>query len=243
MTAEFTLLTAFLAGLLGSAHCFGMCGGISSALAIGIPVENPISRQWLIVLYNTGRILSYSIAGAVAGTTGLLLGDITQNTSGSIDLFRMTTGIILLLIAFYLLFNWQLIEKLSSYGLLIWKRVSPIVSKMLPIKSPGQALLIGLLWGLMPCGLVYAILLTAWVSGGPFNGAITMLAFGLGTLPSMIGMGIASGTVMSRISKQTFRKIAGISILIFGLWTLSGPTLIHVLHLPIPEWLVGCHTQ
>jgi len=242
VTQEFTLFTALIAGFLGSAHCFGMCGGISSALAIGIPSDNKSNRKWLVFLYNTGRILSYTLAGMLAGGTGLLLGDLTGALDLSFDLFRVVTGSILLFIGFYLLFNWQLIEKLSRYGLVVWNKIAPTAKKMLPIQSPTQALTVGLLWGLLPCGLVYAILLSAWVSGGPLQGGSIMLFFGIGTLPSMISMGLASKLIFSRISKHKFRQIAGVSIILFALWTMTGPYLIHALNLPIPEWLVGCHT-
>ncbi len=239
MTEGFTLITALLAGLLGSLHCMAMCGGITSSLAMAAAPEARLRMPWL---YNLGRLLSYSLFGALAGGLGLLIDDFVPQGAAGFSL-RNLTGIMMLLIGAWLAFQLDWVEKISRYGLIVWQKISPLAGRFLPLKTSTDALALGFLWGWLPCGLVYAMLLTAWLTASPLQGAGVMLAFGLGTLPAMVGMGLAAGWVQQHVSREKMRRWAGISLMVFGVWTLSGPWLIHELHLPIPEGLAGCrHT-
>lgn len=240
MTETFTLFTALLAGLFGSLHCVGMCGGISSALSLATDQQGSAWKKNLIVVtYNAGRISTYAFAGLLAGTIGTLMDQIVPEDIAGIG-FRAVTGMMMILIGAFLAFNLQWIEKITAWGLGFWRQISPFAGKLMPVKTLPSAYLLGLIWGWLPCGLVYAVLMTAWFSGDALQGTSIMLVFGLGTLPSMLTTGLAANWIQTKVQKQQLRLIAGISMILFGLWTLIGPSLIHKFDLPIPEGMAGC---
>ncbi len=237
MSEGFTLFTALMAGLMGSLHCVTMCGGISSSLALGCVPEARRRMPWL---YNLGRILGYALFGALAGGLGLMIDQwIPQGEHGTG--LRGLTGVMMILIGAWLAFRLSWLERITAFGIHIWQRIVPLTRPFLPMRSARDALALGFLWGWLPCGLVYAVLLTAWLSASPLQGAAIMFTFGLGTLPAMVGVGLAAGWFSQHLPREKMRVIAGVSLIILGLWTLSGPWLIHNLGLPLPESLAGCH--
>ncbi len=236
MTEGFTLLTALLAGLLGSLHCMAMCGGISSTLALAAEPATRLRMPWL---YNLGRLASYTLFGLLAGGLGLMIDQFVPQSDSGFGL-RNLTGVMMLLIGAWLAFQLSWLEFITRYGQHVWGKIAPMAGRFMPLRTASDALALGFLWGWLPCGLVYAMLLTAWLTASPLQGAAVMLAFGLGTLPAMVGMGLAAGWVSQHISRERLRRWAGISLMLFGLWTLAGPWLIHELNLPVPEGLAGC---
>jgi len=215
------LAGAFIVGLLGGVHCLGMCGGIVGALTLGQPQQNAAtSRFWLLQLgYNLGRIISYMLAGMIAGGLGLLLAQAgplqyTQQILGVI------AGLFMIMMGLYLGGWWTGLARVEKAGGIVWTRIEPLGRKLLPVRSPAQAFLLGMVWGWLPCGLVYSVLIWTLSAGGLAEGALLMGAFGLGTLPNLLLMGAAAGWMGSLLRKPLARKIAGGLVILFGLMML-----------------------
>lgn len=214
-----TYSAAFLIGLMGGAHCVGMCGGIMGALAFAVPPEKRVKFHLvpLILSYNIGRIISYSLAGALVGGLSWLATDSFQQLG---TLLRYIAGIMLILMGLYLSGWWPLLRYLEQAGSKLWQLLQPALKHLMPVKTPFHALLIGTLWGWIPCGLIYSTLIWAATAADWRESAIIMFSFGLGTLPAVL----ATGLLMERIKQLTqskgFKRSAGGVIILFGLWTL-----------------------
>ncbi|RFA31241.1 hypothetical protein CAI21_00945 [Alkalilimnicola ehrlichii] len=213
------MAAAFLLGFLGSTHCLAMCGGISAALMSGSKPGGGLTAK--AVAYNLGRISSYTFAGLLAGTVGLWLGSGLDLLGLSLGL-RLALGILMLAIGLHLLIDWQGIRRLESIGGRLWQRLAPLARRLLPVRSAWHATALGALWGWLPCGLVYSVLLAAAASGSPLQGALVMLAFGLGTAPAMLAVATGSG-LLGRLPRQPLKRLAGGAILLYGTWTLASP--------------------
>ncbi len=213
------LLASLLTGIAGAGHCAGMCGGIAGALAHAIPPER---RSLTLVLgYSVGRVGSYMALGALAGGFAALL---TPAGAGlAMAIARVFTGLLMLAIALYLLDLTHWLRSLEIAGSALWRKLSPLAKRMLPVDSLPRALGLGALWGLLPCGLVYGALLYAATSGSSLAGALAMLAFGLGTLPAVLGLGLA-GRWLSQHARN-LRRGSGSLLLLVALWTLLSTAL------------------
>lgn len=223
--AETTLAAALIAGLVGSSHCLGMCGGI--AIALGMQHRE---RPWhSALLYNAGRISSYAAAGSIVGGLGLWIGESLHSGYAPLVL-RSLAGAAMIAIGLQVALNWRLLQPIERAGMHIWRRLSPQAGRLMQRRGALAAFALGALWGWLPCGLVYAILLTAAASGGSPEGAGLMAVFGLGTAPAMIATGAAAAR-LQRISRSTaFRRLAGTMVVLLGLWTAAAPALMKVLH-------------
>lgn len=219
------LLSALILGLLGGAHCLGMCGGLMGALTLAIPPERRQQRPLLLLAYNTGRILSYALAGLLLGLAGWLL------SSGPLAiLLRSLAGLLLICMGLYLAGWWSGLTRIEKLGRGLWHHLHPITKRFMPITSPWRALLLGGLWGWLPCGLVYSTLLWAASQGDALHSAALMSAFGLGTLPVLLMTGLAAEQLCKLLRLSSVRVGAGLLVIIFGLWTLAGPQ---------QSWLMG----
>ncbi len=216
------LTAAALVGLLGGVHCFGMCGGIVSALTFALPPEqrSPASRLPFLVAYNVGRILTYALLGVLAGLAGYALLDNLQ--PGGVNLLRLLAAILLISMGFYVAGWWSPLPYLEKAGARLWRHVRPAGQALLPLRSKSGALLLGGIWGLLPCGLVYSQLSFALAAGEPIGGGLVMLAFGLGTLPALILMGIAADQLRAWVRQRQVRMLAGLLLVLYGLWTGYG---------------------
>lgn len=213
---EFSLLTALLAGLLGGVHCVGMCGGIVAAFSFRADGSTPPFRMHLA--YNLGRITSYTLFGALAGTLGAslkLTGFVPAQT-----LLYVLAQVVMILLGLYLAgFNhWVLVFERAGGGL--WRRIKPLFQKLLPVKTLPQAVAAGMAWGWLPCGLVYSVLVSALAAGSATSGAALMLAFGLGTLPNLLGMGLFARQLQPFMQQRWVRRAAGLMVTGFGVWGL-----------------------
>ncbi len=217
-----TLAAAFVVGLLGGVHCIGMCGGIVGALTFGLP-ENVRSNIAALLpyqlAYNLGRLLSYACAGALMGGLGLMLAELMPLHYAQRVLLALA-GLFMILLGLYLGGWWSALVRIERVGGLVWSRLEPLGRRLLPVQSPAQALALGLLWGWIPCGLVYSMLIWTLSAGGAVQGAALMLAFGLGTLPNLLAMGLAAGALARLAKKPAVRRIAGVLVIGFGLLTL-----------------------
>lgn len=211
--------SAFLIGLLGSTHCLGMCGGISASLSMALPVGQGFRlRQALMLLaFNGGRISSYV---AIATLVALLSTSAAERWAQLAPVLRSLAGILLILMGLSMARWWQGIRYVEKIGSPIWKRLSPLTRRFLPVQHPGQALMLGALWGWLPCGLVYSTL--GWAALQPTvpSAAATMLFFGLGTLPSMLATGLAANAIKRLQGLYGFRLLTGLSLIAFGVWTI-----------------------
>lgn len=210
--------TAFLLGLMGTSHCLVMCGGISAATSMATDGQRRIGY---LVLFNSGRITSYAIAGALVSLLGLWLSDSHYLAQQAL---RILAGIMLILMGLYISRIWMLLTRFEAAGKLIWDRIQPLTRSLLPVTSARKALSLGLLWGWLPCGLIYSTL--AWVAshGDVVNGTIAMLSFGLGTMPGMISAGLMAQQLNKLIQNAKFRYAAGALLMLYGGWTLLAAT-------------------
>lgn len=219
MSESLNFSAAFLIGLLGSAHCVGMCGGIMGALTYAVPPEKRIPSKLLPLLlcYNTGRILSYTLAGAILGATSWFLADQFPQLGTAL---RFIAGLMLIAMGLYLTNWWPILRHFEKAGSAVWKRIQPAMSGLMPVNSPMRALIVGTLWGWLPCGLIYSTLTWAATAGEWHQAALMMLFFGLGTLPAVLATGVLLEKIKKLLQSRGFRSAAGVLIITFGLWTL-----------------------
>lgn len=204
----------FLIGLLGAGHCAGMCGGIVAAL--GFATDSNQSRWPIILTYNLGRISSYGLMGALVG----LLGQFGDQFLSLGPWLRAIAGLLLILMGFYLADWWKVLTVLERGGQLLWKRLQPLGKGLFKVHSVGRGFLYGMLWGWLPCGLVYSALAFAGASASPGTGSLAMMAFGLGTLPAMLVGGIFSAQLRSFLQGRWLRVAMAMVLIVFGSWTL-----------------------
>ena len=219
MTFAGLLAAAFAAGLLGSGHCFGMCGPIVVLL------ENTPRGEagWLRRLtYNIGRLLFYMLLGAIAGAAGLVLTKAAGVATG-LQILRMLAAVLVIALGLNLLFEMRLLAFLEKGGAVIWRRLSPLARHVLPVSSLPRALAAGFIWGALPCGLVYSAVAMAATSGTAASGALLMLAFWSGTLPALLLAGTAAKRVNELINTPLLRRLSGLILVAVGIIALALP--------------------
>jgi sulfite exporter TauE/SafE len=228
-----SLFPVFVVGLLGSVHCAGMCGGIVGALSMApgtrraVPVPVPVVRAAAprpvianLLAYNAGRIASYMLAGLLAGGIG-------QGAHALARLPALQAGaywlanLMLAALGLYLMDAWRGLARLEQAGQFVWRRVQPWLRSVAPFDRPGRMLAAGALWGWLPCGMVYSVLVTAMLSGSALSGALVMLAFGLGTLPTLLVLGALGARVRALLRLRGVRWASGALVLGFGLAGLA----------------------
>lgn len=219
------LASALMLGLLGGGHCFGMCGGLMGALTLAIPPEQRSRRLQLLLAYNLGRILSYGSAGLLLGSAGWALSN-SPLASG----LRIAAALLLIAMGLYLAGWWSGLTRIEALGRGLWRHIQPLAQKLLPVTTLPRALLLGALWGWLPCGLVYSTLLWAASQGSPGQAGLLMLAFGLGTWPALLLSGLAAERLGHFLRRRGVRLTGGLLVIAFGLWTLPGPH---------QHWLMG----
>ncbi|MDH5301728.1 MAG: sulfite exporter TauE/SafE family protein [Gammaproteobacteria bacterium] len=222
MSETLTYSAAFVLGLFGSLHCVGMCGGIVSAFSFSLKQMHTGPRVRLLLAYNGGRLLSYSLIGALLGSMTWLAHNQLQEISYYLRLFA---GAMLVAMGLYLARWWLGLAHLEQAGQRIWKFIQPLGKKFLPVSNPAQALLLGTLWGWLPCGLVYSVTVWAAASMHAYQAALIMFCFGLGTLPAMLLTGHFAEQLRSFSQSQRNKRIAALLIISFGLWTLTSAVL------------------
>lgn len=212
------LISALILGLLGGGHCLGMCGGLMGALTLAIPPEQRGRRLQLLLAYNLGRILSYASAGLLFGLAGWAVA-----SSPAAMLLRIVAGLLLISMGLYLGGWWSGLTRIEALGRGLWRHIQPVASRLLPVSSLPRALLLGALWGWLPCGLVYSTLLWAASQGDALDSGLLMLAFGLGTWPVLLATGMAAERLTALLRRRGVRMAGGLLVILFGLWTLPGP--------------------
>jgi len=223
---EATLGAAFLAGLAGGAHCAAMCGGLVG-IACGGRTRELSRRAWWqrALAYNAGRITSYVAAGIVTGAVGAAGLSLRGTPLVQQALLALMSGALMVLGA-YIAGVAPLVRTIESAGTVLWRYIEPHSRRFLPADSAPRAFGIGMVWGWLPCGMVYAALIAALATADPWHGALLMLAFGLGTLPNLLAIGASFGYVAtlarSRKARMVFAVlIAGVGI--FGMVKATQP--------------------
>jgi sulfite exporter TauE/SafE len=231
--------SAFIIGLLGSGHCIGMCGGITSMLTSALharstekklncgnlltPNKNSIntpsySKFTLSLFYNIGRISSYAIIGAIVGFSGSLA---AKNIGVPLAGLRLVAGLFLVFLGLYL-GQWLMwLGHIEQLGKGLWSKISPLTKKVIPVNTPIKALSLGGIWGWLPCGLVYSTLTWSLASGDALSGAGIMFFFGLGTLPALLTLSMSFEVINKILKNVIFRKLMALLIIIYGLYTVS----------------------
>ena len=230
-----SLFPVFLVGLAGSVHCAGMCGGIVGALSVAprpafpVPVRTVAAQRLApaaaqVAAYNAGRLASYATAGALAG--GLAGGAASLAGLPALQAGAyVLANLMLVALGLYLMDAWRALAVLEQGGQVLWRRLSPLLRRVGPSAAPGRMLAAGALWGWLPCGMVYSVLVTAMLSGSAIGGAGVMLAFGLGTLPMLAAIGLAGARLRTLLQLRQVRLACGLLILGFGLlglWRAGG---------------------
>lgn len=213
------MLNAFLVGFFSLLHCYGMCGGIIGALSMSLAPEIRVHRlrfAGFSLLYSMGRILSYTLAGCISGLAGQILGNLLHPTAVG-NILRMLAGVLLVAIGGYVAGWLPPLARLERLGDPLWRHLWPLVQRLLPVRTPLQALLAGILWGWLPCGLVYSMLAVTALSGSALNGAAQMFAFGLGTLPHMFVGSILISWLIRLRSTSWLQPSAGLVLILSGL--------------------------
>ncbi|WP_295577743.1 sulfite exporter TauE/SafE family protein [uncultured Lamprocystis sp.] len=218
-------LTAMLVGLLGGVHCLTMCGGLVSSLTLGMDARARRDPWRLLPLqlgYNLGRILGYSFAGALVGGLGAVLLQLDTLQIVQRALYGLA-AVMMILLGLYLGGWWRILRLTERLGLGLWRRLEPLTRRWLPVRRVTQAVAIGFFWAWIPCGLVYSMLITAMSTGSVGGGALVMIAFGAGTLPNLLGIGLLAGAAARLAEQPRVRQSAGVMVIacgVYGLWQL-----------------------
>jgi uncharacterized protein len=223
-----SLFPAFLTGLAGSGHCAAMCAAPMAAVTTAAPIRFApagalATAAHFAVAAQAGRIASYALAGALAGWAGSALGALPGREAAPAvaALVALAAQCILLLTGFYLMGHSGALGWLERAVRPLWRGVQPLVKRAMPVTTRSDALVFGALWGWVPCGLSWSMLAVAFAAGGSPQGASTMIAFGLGTLPVMLGMSVAAQSVAARLREPHWRTAAGCCVVALALFGIA----------------------
>ncbi|EPJ49633.1 MAG: membrane protein, putative [Osedax symbiont Rs2] len=219
MFDSLSLGSAFLLGMLGSAHCIGMCGGIASSIAL----TSNANKTRSLLFYNFGRISSYAAAGAILGSLDYLF------RYGPLESYlRLFAALMLIAMGLYVAQWWRGLTKIEAIGHNLWRFISPAASKLLPVNNLRQAFSLGIFWGWLPCGLVYSTLIWSSAANSSAQSAMLMLFFGLGTVPAMMTTSLLAKQLKGLFSKRISQQISGAAIIVFGLYSVPWRGLISI---------------
>ncbi len=229
------IFVPLLLGLFSATHCLGMCSGIVGMLTLGLPREirdTPARRRSFLLLYNLARIFSYTLAGAVTAQLGGGTLAWIAPQLGHTLLQGLAAGV--LLIAGLTIAGWfPHPGRLERLGSPLWRRLEPLGRRLLPVDRPAKAFGFGLVWGWLPCGMVYTAVIYATTSTQAWQGAVFMFFFGLGTLPATLSAGLVSNALVRLSRNPTLRQGVGLAFIALALTTLLYPTLVKEMPWPL----------
>ncbi len=215
-------LVSFLMGLFSSMHCIGMCGSIIGTLTLSLSQDIRNKKTLLLPFvfnYNFGRIVSYTLAGALAGVIESVVSSVPMGEIDGYRIMQLFSAAVMASAGLYIAGWFPRFAYIEKAGTRFWKVIEPYGRKLIPVKNLTQAFLFGMVWGWLPCGLVYAALALATTTGNISNSALTMLFFGLGTLPAVMGVGIMTG-ILTRLSRmQRFKQAVGLFMIVLALFS------------------------
>lgn len=210
-----SLIVAFSVGVLGGTHCIGMCGGIMGALTMAVDADNHRRRMCLVLFYNLGRIASYVF---IAWLFYSVIHSIDQYFV--LQVMRYIAGLLLIAMGLYLANWWRGLVYLEKLASGLWRYLQPLSRSLIPVRSLTQALMLGALWGWLPCGLIYSALAYAMTAETSLQASSMMLAFGVGTLPAVMATGLLAERMAFLVKAKKLRYTFAVIIIIFGVWTL-----------------------
>lgn len=197
-----------------------MCGGISGLFAVNASVASLRTQFPKAIAYNLGRILTYAIIGAGVAVLGK---SAVASIPALMAPIRLASGALIIFVGLQLAFGWRILAPLENAGARLWKRIAPAAKSLVPVNTIPQAFGLGLIWGWLPCGLVYSVLLLAATTAEPAGGGLVMIAFGLGTMPAMVATGVSASKLAQFMSGK--RMGAGLLIVLLGLATIAMPVM------------------
>jgi len=218
-----------LLGLLGSLHCFGMCGGIAGALQLTAPGNHsPLVNT---LLFNAGRILGYV---TMATLIAAILSAGLRGVPAVPQMLRTVAGVLLILMGMFVAGflpagKWNPLSHLEALGSLLWRHIMPVQKKLMQNSSLVARIGVGFCWGWLPCGLIYSTLAWAIATHDPMTSAVRMTSFGVGTLPALISTGLFAASIQRQLRKRHARQLGGAMLILFGIWTIAAP-LLHATH-------------
>jgi sulfite exporter TauE/SafE len=217
------MYAAFMMGLLGSMHCLGMCGPI--AMALPVHTKNIWIKAMKYLLYNMGRVFTYAVLGFIAGIIGrgFVFAGLQQALS-------IAAGLLVILSVITLYYPMQN-SWFSRVTLPFYRHVKSAFIHYFQHPNGFGLLALGLINGLLPCGMIYAALLAAIATGGAWQGTYFMIFFGLGTVPLMLAVSFAKN-IMSFKMKHAFHKISPLVAVFIGLLLI-----LRGLTIPIPHYI------
>jgi uncharacterized protein len=219
---ELSLGAALLLGAAGSGHCLVMCGGIAAAFGLSGAQKRPIAVPAAASL---GRVLGYASLGGLLGWMGGSVGGWLQQPAG-IWVLRALAATTLVLMGLQLAGWVRLLDRFASIGAPLWRRLQPLSRRLLPVDTIAKALAFGAIWGLLPCGLVYGMLTLSIGFASPIQGALFMAAFGLGTLPALLGLGVAAGGGRQALMNSDRKRQLGTALALFGVFFFIAPWIL-----------------
>jgi len=207
--------SGFMLGLFSTPHCVGMCGGLASAMTYGLVDKSPLAVFCTVLKLNAARVVSYSIIGVMAGLLGVVATDMMP---ALVVVFRTIAGLLLILSGLYIAKWWLGLRHLESLALGLWQRGQ---KRFASVKGPRFSPVVnGLMWGCLPCGLVYSAVGLAITQGGVMESMAFMAAFGMGTLPVLIFVAMAASNLQQFLRQQWLTSAVGLSLMIYGVWTI-----------------------
>lgn len=212
-------LVAFIMGLLSSMHCVGMCGSIIGTLTLSLSPEVRNNKKRLLPFvfnYNFGRVTSYTLAGALLGVIQTTMVMTMDETTGY-RVLQILSAMVMASAGLYIAGWFPRFAYIEKIGLHFWRMIEPYGRRLIPVKTYSQAYLFGMVWGWLPCSLVYTALALASTAGGISQSALTMLFFGLGTMPAVMGVGIMTGILTKLSGLQRFRQVIGLLMIALAL--------------------------
>ncbi len=234
MSFEAALLAGLLAGLFGSTHCLGMCGGIVGLLH----AQLPSGKSWLAAGFHLGRIMSYLLIALIATGIGLL--PATLLPDGGVVILRVLLGLMLVMMAAYIGLPGRFRDLAGQLAAPLTRKLMPLLARFLPVCSLDNALGLGLLWGLLPCGLLYSVVAAAVLLADPLATTAMVLAFGVGTVPMLLGTGLLALRFRSAVNRRGLRWSAAVLLALTGLLVAFGPWLAHLIDHPWMQFLADC---
>lgn len=204
-------LAALGIGLAGAGHCLGMCGGIAAALNLG---GNRGTATTLA--YHGGRLTSYAALGALLGAAAGAI-----NLAHWTMVLRYVAALLLIAMGLSIADWWRGISVLERAGAKLWKPVQSLLSPLLPARHWRQGFLLGLGWGLMPCGLIYSALAWSATSQSAVDGALLMALFGAGTLPAMLTTSFGAVGVQALLRRRGLKLLIALFLIASGIWSLA----------------------
>ncbi len=221
LDSEFStsFLVALMMGLFSSLHCLGMCGSIIGSLTLSLRREIREQKSTLtpfVLFYNLGRITSYSLGGLLAGMAEHVL-SLPFGEGHGHRILQIISALIMAGAGLHLAGWFPRFAYIEKAGVLFWRQIEPYGRRLIPVETLPKAFIFGMIWGWLPCGLVYTALALAATTGDAVRGTFAMLAFGLGTLPAVVGVGIMTSWMIRLSNMKRFRQATGIFMIVLAL--------------------------